>query len=43
MFAEERLEEILKLVNKEGKVFVKDLSIKFNVSEGMIRKDLQRL
>ncbi|UEC20112.1 DeoR family transcriptional regulator [Clostridium septicum] len=43
MFAEERLEEILKLINKEGRIFVKDLSQKFNVSEGMIRKDLQKL
>lgn len=43
MFAEERLEKIIDIVNKEGKAFVKDLSERFNVSEGMIRKDLQRL
>lgn len=43
MFAEERLEEIINIIDKEGKVFVKDLSQKFDVSEGMIRKDLQRL
>ncbi|GAB6169511.1 DeoR/GlpR family DNA-binding transcription regulator [Clostridium carnis] len=43
MFMEERLDLILELIKKEGKVLVKDLSEKFNVSEGMIRKDLQRL
>ncbi|MCY6372806.1 DeoR/GlpR family DNA-binding transcription regulator [Clostridium ganghwense] len=43
MFAEERLEQILDLLRENGKVLVKDLSIKFNVSEPMIRKDLQRL
>jgi DeoR/GlpR family transcriptional regulator of sugar metabolism len=43
MFAEERLQQILELLKKDGKVFVKDLSIKFNVTDGMIRKDLQRL
>ena len=43
MFMEERLEEILRILKKDGKVLVKDLSIKFNVTEGMIRKDLQKL
>ena len=43
MFMEERLEEILKILKRDGKVLVKDLSIKFNVTEGMIRKDLQKL
>ncbi|WP_251861714.1 DeoR/GlpR family DNA-binding transcription regulator [Clostridium sp. Marseille-Q2269] len=43
MFAEERLEKIIDIINKEGKVLVKDLSEMFNVSEGMIRKDLQKL
>lgn len=43
MFAEERLQQIVELLKKDGKVFVKDLSIKFNVTDGMIRKDLQRL
>jgi DeoR/GlpR family transcriptional regulator of sugar metabolism len=40
---EERLEDILELLKKDGKVKVKDLSEKFNVSEGMIRKDLCKL
>ncbi|SHE31051.1 DeoR/GlpR family DNA-binding transcription regulator [Clostridium fallax] len=43
MFAEERSQEILNILNKNGKVLVKDLSVKFKVSEGMIRKDLQKL
>ncbi|MBK1809099.1 DeoR/GlpR transcriptional regulator [Clostridium sp. YIM B02505] len=43
MFAEERLNEIIELLSKDGKVLVKDLSIRFNVTEGMIRKDLQKL
>lgn len=43
MFTEERLEQILNILNKNGRVKVKELSEKFNVSEGMIRKDLQRL
>lgn len=43
MFAEERLQQILELLKKEGKVLVKDLSVIFSVTEGMIRKDLQRL
>ncbi|MCY6959015.1 DeoR/GlpR family DNA-binding transcription regulator [Clostridium brassicae] len=43
MFIEERLEEILNILNETGRVKVKELSKKFNVSEGMIRKDLQKL
>lgn len=43
MFMEERLNEILEIIKREKKVLVKDLSEKFNVSESMIRKDLQRL
>jgi len=43
MFAQERLNEIVRLLNKEGKVIVKDLSIKFNVTEDCIRKDLKLL
>ena len=43
MFMEERLNEILNIIKEEKKVLVKELSEKFNVSESMIRKDLQRL
>lgn len=43
MFAEERLQQIVEILKRDGKVFVKDLSSKFSVTEGMIRKDLQRL
>ena len=43
MFIEERYKYILDLLEKDGKVLVKDLSIQFNVSESMIRKDLQVL
>ncbi|MGL5245692.1 MAG: DeoR/GlpR family DNA-binding transcription regulator, partial [Sarcina sp.] len=43
MFIEERLNEILKLLRVNGKVIVKELSKTFGVSEGMIRKDLQKL
>lgn len=43
MFTEERLEQIMNLLNKNGRVRVKELSEQFKVSEGMIRKDLQRL
>ncbi|MPQ43889.1 DeoR/GlpR family DNA-binding transcription regulator [Clostridium tarantellae] len=43
MFTEERLNEILKLLREDGKVLVKNLSETFGVSEGMIRKDLQKL
>ena len=43
MFIEERHKCILKLLEKDGKVIVKELSDRFNVSESMIRKDLQTL
>src|SRR5476649_741337 len=43
MFTEERLDEILNILNIEGKVKVKDLSQKFNVTEDCIRKDLKQL
>ena len=40
MFMEERQEEILKLLNENGKVLVKELAEKFGVTEDSIRKDL---
>ncbi len=43
MFIEERYKYILNLLEEKGKVLVKDLSKEFNVSESMIRKDLQYL
>ena len=43
MFIEERYKYILDLLDKDGKVLVKDLSVQFNISESMIRKDLQVL
>ena len=43
MFIQERYTDILDILEKEGKVLVKDLSIQFKVSESMIRKDLQVL
>ncbi|MCM0650241.1 DeoR/GlpR family DNA-binding transcription regulator [Clostridium swellfunianum] len=43
MFTEERLEQILNILSKNGRVKVKELSELFNVSESMIRKDLKRL
>lgn len=43
MFIEERHKHILDLLERDGKVLVKDLSTQFNVSESMIRKDLQVL
>lgn len=43
MFIEERHKQILDLLENEGKVLVKDLSVQFGVSESMIRKDLQVL
>lgn len=43
MFIEERYKYILDLLEQNGKVLVKDLSIQFKVSESMIRKDLQVL
>jgi len=41
MFIEERHKCILESLEQDGKIFVKDLSERFNVSESMIRKDLQ--
>lgn len=43
MFTEERLEAILNILKEEGKVKVKELSQKFNVTEDCIRKDLKQL
>ncbi|PKM51642.1 MAG: DeoR/GlpR transcriptional regulator [Firmicutes bacterium HGW-Firmicutes-7] len=43
MFVEERLQEIINLLNLNGKIIVKDLSIKFDVTEDCIRKDLKIL
>ncbi len=43
MRAEERLEQIARLVEGRGFVSVKELSALFNVSEVTIRRDLQRL
>lgn len=43
MFAEERIDAIVNILNNEGKVLVKDLSLKFNVTEDCIRKDLRIL
>ncbi|MCR3758966.1 DeoR/GlpR family DNA-binding transcription regulator [Clostridium felsineum] len=43
MFARERYDIILELLNREGKVIVKDLSSRFNVTEDCIRKDLRYL
>lgn len=40
MFAQERQESIVSQVNIEGSVRVKDLSVKFAVTEDCIRKDL---
>lgn len=43
MFAEERQNEIVNLVNRNGSVRVKDLSEQFQVTEDSIRKDLTLL
>ena len=43
MFAEERVQEIINELNSNGKVTVKDLSVKFSVTEDCIRKDLRIL
>lgn len=43
LFAEERLLAILNILNSEGKLKVKELSMKFNVTEDCIRKDLKSL
>lgn len=43
MFAEERVEKIIGLLNENSKVVVKELSKRFNVTEDCIRKDLKAL
>ena len=43
MFTEERQERILKLLREQGKVYVKELSKAFQVTEDCIRKDLKTL
>jgi DeoR family glycerol-3-phosphate regulon repressor len=43
LFAEERLQEILNILKAKGKVKVKELSVKFDVTEDCIRKDLKVL
>ncbi len=43
MFIEERYKCILDELDKNGKIFVKDLSERFSISESMVRKDLQAL
>ncbi|MEQ8156648.1 MAG: DeoR/GlpR family DNA-binding transcription regulator [Clostridiaceae bacterium] len=43
MFLVERHKHILELLERDGKVLVKDLSAQFGVSESMIRKDLRVL
>lgn len=43
MFAEERLQEIINMLNAEGKVIVKELSERFDVTDDCIRKDLSQL
>ncbi|MVX63809.1 DeoR family transcriptional regulator [Clostridium chromiireducens] len=43
MFTEERLNEILNILNIQGKIKVKDMSQKFKVTEDCIRKDLKQL
>ena len=43
MFLEERQELIVRMVERDGKVQVKELSAKFKVTEDCIRKDLGSL
>ena len=43
MFLEERQELIVRMVERDGKVKVKELSAKFKVTEDCIRKDLGSL
>jgi DeoR family glycerol-3-phosphate regulon repressor len=43
LFAEERLSEIISLLNSAGKLKVKELSSRFSVTEDCIRKDLKIL
>ena len=40
MFAKERQDDIVEQVNQSGSVKVKDLSLKYQVTEDCIRKDL---
>lgn len=40
MFAQERQDNIIQIINLEGSVRVKDLSLQFDVTEDCIRKDL---
>jgi DeoR family fructose operon transcriptional repressor len=43
LFLEERYEKIIELLEKKGRVTVKELSQAFNVTEDCIRKDLREL
>jgi DeoR/GlpR family transcriptional regulator of sugar metabolism len=43
MRANERLNEIVKILNKQGRVHTKDLSLMFDVTEDLIRKDLKNV
>lgn len=43
MFTEERLESIIQILQQDGKIKVKELSEKFQVTEDCIRKDLKVL
>ena len=43
MFASERHQAIIEQLNSEGKVTVKELITRFQVSEDCIRKDLKQL
>jgi len=43
LFANERIDRIIKLLNDNGKVVVKELSLLFEVTEDCIRKDLKTL
>ncbi|HEY59213.1 MAG TPA: DeoR/GlpR transcriptional regulator [Anaerolineae bacterium] len=43
MFREERIRNIIELINKDKKVYVKDLAKRFNRSESSIRLDLSEL
>lgn len=43
MFPEERLNKIMEILYRDGRVVVKDLSEKFGVSQDSIRKDLKAL
>ena len=43
MLADERLEQIVALVEDRGFISVKELSSLFDVSEVTVRRDLQRL